>query len=42
LEAEHFTALSGLDRWGGLEGMVVRGRTLPAPRHAELLATALA
>lgn len=41
VEAVHFNALSGLDRWGGIGGMVVLGRTLPAPRTVELLAMAL-
>ena len=41
VEAVHFNALSGLDRWGGIGGMVILGRTLPAPRTVELLATAL-
>jgi putative DNA primase/helicase len=41
VEAVHFNALSGLDRWGGIGGMVVLGRTLPAPRTVELIATAL-
>ncbi len=41
VEAVHFNALSGLDRWGGIGGMVVLGRTLPAPRTVETLATAL-
>jgi putative DNA primase/helicase len=41
VEAVHFNALSGLDRWGGIGGMIVMGRTLPAPRTVELLATAL-
>ena len=41
VEAVHFNALSGLDRWGGIGGMIVLGRTLPAPRTVELLATAL-
>ncbi len=39
--AVHFNALSGLDRWGGIGGMVVLGRTLPAPRTVELIAMAL-
>ena len=38
VEAVHYNALSGLDRWGG---MVVLGRTLPAPRTVELIATAV-
>lgn len=41
VEAVHFNALSGLDRWGGIGGMVILGRTLPAPRTVELIATAL-
>ncbi|HMM08772.1 MAG TPA: toprim domain-containing protein [Paracoccus solventivorans] len=41
VEAVHFNALSGLDRWGGIGGMVVFGRTLPAPRTVELIAMAL-
>lgn len=41
VEAVHFNALSGLDRWGKIGGMVVLGRTLPAPRTVELIATAL-
>ncbi|RDC68967.1 toprim domain-containing protein [Rhodovulum sp. 12E13] len=41
VEAVHFNALSGLDRWGGIGGMVVLGRTLPAPRTVELIAIAL-
>jgi putative DNA primase/helicase len=41
VEAAHFNALSGLDRWGGVGGMIVLGRTLPAPRTVELIAKAL-
>jgi len=41
VEAVHFNALSGLDCWGSIGGMIVLGRTLPAPRTVELLATAL-
>jgi putative DNA primase/helicase len=41
VEAVHFNALSGLDRWGGIGGMVILGRTLPAPRTVELTAMAL-
>ncbi len=41
VEAVHFNALSGLDRWGGIGGMILLGRTLPAPRTVELIATAL-
>lgn len=41
VEAVHYNALSGLDRWGQIGGMIVLGRTLPAPRAVELLATAL-
>ncbi|MEZ5850292.1 MAG: hypothetical protein R3D68_06535 [Hyphomicrobiaceae bacterium] len=35
VEAVHFNALSGLDRWGGIGGIIVLGRTLPAPRTVE-------
>lgn len=41
VEATHFNALRGLDRWGGVAGMMVIGRTMPAPREAEDLAAAL-
>ncbi|WP_374293128.1 toprim domain-containing protein [Paenirhodobacter enshiensis] len=41
VEAVHFNALSGLDRWGDVGGMIVVGRTLPAPRTVELIAMAL-
>ncbi|MFC3119895.1 toprim domain-containing protein [Jhaorihella thermophila] len=41
VEAVHFNALSGLDRWGGIGGMIILGRTLPAPRTVELIAMAL-
>jgi len=41
VEAVHFNALSGLDRWGDIGGMIVLGRTLPAPRTVELIAMAL-
>jgi putative DNA primase/helicase len=41
VEAVHFNALSGLDRWGDVGGMIVMGRTLPAPRKVELIAMAL-
>ncbi len=40
-EAVHFNALSGLDRWGGVAGIIVLGRTLPAPATVETLAAAL-
>jgi putative DNA primase/helicase len=41
VEAVHFNALSGLDRWGGIGGMIVLGRTLPAPISVEFLAMTL-
>lgn len=41
VEAVHFNALSGLDRWGDIGAMIVIGRTLPAPRTVELIAAAL-
>jgi putative DNA primase/helicase len=37
----HFNALSGLDRWNDVAGLVVLGRTLPAPATVETLAMAL-
>jgi putative DNA primase/helicase len=40
-EAVHFNALSGLDRWRDVAGMIVLGRTLPAPPTVEALAAAL-
>ncbi|WP_333669069.1 hypothetical protein [Elioraea tepidiphila] len=40
-EAVHFNALSGLDRWREVAGMMVLGRTLPAPVTVEALAAAL-
>lgn len=40
-EAVHFNALSGLDRWREVAGMMVLGRTLPAPGTVEALAAAL-
>ena len=41
VDSVHFNALSGIDRWGGVAGMVVLGRTLPAPVTVEALAIAL-
>lgn len=41
LEVAHFNALSGLDRWGNVAGMVVMGRTLPAPSVIAKLQIAL-
>jgi putative DNA primase/helicase len=41
VDSVHFNALSGMDRWGGVAGMVVLGRTLPAPVTVETLAIAL-
>lgn len=41
VDSVHFNALSGIDRWGGIAGMVVLGRTLPAPLTVETLAIAL-
>jgi len=37
----HFNALSGLDRWNGVTGLIVLGRTLPPPATVEALAMAL-
>ncbi len=41
LETAHFNALSGLDRWGQVAGMVIMGRTLPAPSVIAKLQIAL-
>jgi putative DNA primase/helicase len=41
IDSVHFNALSGIDRWGGVAGMIVLGRTLPAPASVETLAIAL-
>ena len=40
-EAVHFNALSGMDRWRDVAGLMVLGRTLPAPTTVEGLAAAL-
>ena len=41
VDAVHFNGLSGLDRWGGVAGLIVLGRTLPAPITVEALCAAL-
>lgn len=41
LETAHFNALSGMDRWGRVAGMVIMGRTLPAPAVIAKLQIAL-
>lgn len=40
-EAVHFNALSGMDRWREVAGLMVLGRTLPAPKTVEGLAAAV-
>ncbi len=37
----HFNALSGMDGWRNVAGLVIIGRTLPAPATVETIATAL-
>ena len=37
----HFNALSGLDRWRSVAGLIILGRTLPAPTTVERLAAAI-
>jgi len=37
----HFNALSGLDRWRSVAGLVILGRTLPAPATVERLAASI-
>ncbi len=39
--AVHFNALSGLDRWRSVAGLIILGRTLPAPTTVERLAAAI-
>jgi len=41
VDAVHFNGLSGLDRWGDVGGLIVLGRTLPAPATVEALSAAL-
>jgi putative DNA primase/helicase len=41
VDAVHFNGLSGLDRWGDVAGLIVLGRTLPAPATVEGLCVAL-
>ncbi|WP_299436811.1 hypothetical protein [uncultured Rhodospira sp.] len=41
VDAAHFNALAGLDRWRDVAGMIVMGRTLPAPGTVEGMAAAL-
>jgi putative DNA primase/helicase len=42
VEITHFNAVSGLDRWKGVRGLIVIGRTMPAPADAEMIAETLA
>jgi putative DNA primase/helicase len=41
VQAIHFNALSGIDRWRSVAGLMVLGRTLPAPVTVEALAAAV-
>ncbi|MFT4962296.1 MAG: putative DNA primase/helicase [Paracoccaceae bacterium] len=41
VDAVHFNGLSGLDRWGDVGGLVILGRTLPAPATVEAISAAL-
>ncbi|MBR0683844.1 hypothetical protein GXW74_25435 [Roseomonas eburnea] len=41
VQAVHFNALSGIDRWRSVAGLMVLGRTLPAPLTVEALAAAV-
>ncbi len=40
-DAVHFNGLSGLDRWGDVGGLMILGRTLPAPATVEAISAAL-
>jgi len=41
VDAVHFNGLSGLDRWGDVGGVMILGRTLPAPLTVEAISAAL-
>jgi putative DNA primase/helicase len=41
VDAVHFNGLSGLDRWGDVGGVMILGRTLPAPLTVEAIGAAL-
>lgn len=41
VDAVHFNGLSGLDRWGDVGGLMILGRTLPAPATVEAISAAL-
>jgi putative DNA primase/helicase len=40
-EAVHFNALSGIDRWRDVAGLMILGRTLPTPATVETIAAAV-
>lgn len=42
VETAHFNALSGLDRWRDVRGVILIGRTMPAPAAVEDMAEVLA
>ena len=37
VEITHFNANRGIDRWGGVRGLITIGRTLPSPNTVEVL-----
>ena len=41
VDAVHFNGLSGLDCWGNVGGLMILGRTLPAPATVEAISAAL-
>jgi putative DNA primase/helicase len=41
IETAHFNALSGIDRWGDVRGIIIIGRTQPAPSAIEAMAEVL-
>ena len=42
VETAHYNALSGLDRWRNVRGLILIGRTMPAPAAVEDMAEVLA
>jgi putative DNA primase/helicase len=41
IETAHFNALSGIDRWGDVRGIIIIGRTQPAPSAIEAMTEVL-
>jgi putative DNA primase/helicase len=41
VDAAHFNAVEGIDKWGEVAGQIVVGRTMPPPNEVELMAEVL-